>query len=267
MRLIVRDASIGYEPACPLQEQVNLTVESGEVCCVLGPNGCGKSTLVNTMLGLQPLLAGSITADGEDMCAWPAAKLAGHVAYVAQTHTQPFPYLVKDVVMLGRSGKVGKLGGQPSRRDINIVENAMEEMGIRHLRDTPYVDISGGELQLVMFARALAQQPQLLILDEPTSALDYGNAVRIIKKVRAMAQAGYAVLMITHSPDHAFMTQANVALFSHSGPMTFGPAPEVITRANIQRAYGIDVRLVEFVQGNGQVMRTCAPDFSDEDDA
>ena len=266
MKLVVRDAAIGYEAAAPIQRNVNFSVESGEVCCILGPNGCGKTTLVNTMLGLMPLLAGSITVDGSDMTSWSAQRLSRTVAFVAQQHTQPFPYLVKDVVMLGRSGKVSALGGQPSRKDRNIVENALEEMGIRHLRDTPYVDISGGELQLVMLARAIAQEPQLLVLDEPTSALDYGNAVRVIEKVRRLARSGYAVMMITHNPDHAFMTKANVALFTRHSPMKFGTAYQVITRENIQDAYGVNVKLVEFTHDNDELMRTCAPEFSTDDE-
>lgn len=261
MKLIVRDASIGYPHAEPLQTRVNLSVSGGEVCCILGPNGCGKSTLVKTILGLNPLQAGAILFDGEDMTVWDAKKLSRHVAYVAQTHAQPFPYLVKEVVMLGRTGKINALGGQPSRKDKNIVENAMEEMGIRHLRNVPYVDISGGELQLVMFARALAQEPMMLILDEPTSALDYGNAVLVIEKIRQLAQSGYAVMMITHNPDHAFMTKANVALFMRKKPMVFGNAYDVITRKNISDAYGVNVKLVEFTHDNQEIMRTCAPEF------
>lgn len=261
MKLSVRDAMIGYDRDKPIQKYVNFSVSSGEVCCILGPNGCGKSTLVKTILGLNPLFDGSITIDGDDITKWSAAKLSTHVAYVAQKHTQPFPYQVKDVVMLGRVNKSSSFSGQPTKRDYNIVENAMEEMGISHLRDKPYMDISGGELQMVMFARALVQEPQMIIMDEPTSALDYGNAVRIIEKVRDLAQAGYGVLMITHNPDHAFMTGANVALFMRNKPMIFGDAYQVITRENIQDAYGVNVKLVEFTHDNQEIMRMCAPEF------
>ncbi len=261
MKLSVRGAEIGYDRGAPLQRNINFEVQSGEVCCVLGPNGCGKTTLVKAILGLGDLYAGKITLDGSDVTQWPAERLAQHVAYVAQRHNQPFPYLVKDVVMLGRVGQSRSFSGQPSRQDYNIVHNALVECGIWHLRDKPYADISGGELQLVMFARAIAQQPQLLILDEPTSALDYGNAVRIIEKVRELADVGYGILMITHNPDHAFMTGANVALFTHNAPMRFGPAFEIITRANIKDAYGINIKLVEFTHDNEEIMRTCAPEF------
>lgn len=262
MRLVVRDVSIGYDDAEPVQRHVNFSVEDGDVCCVLGPNGCGKTTLVKTILGINPLIEGSITLDGADVTKFSATKLADKVAYVAQGHQQPFPFAVKDVVMLGRLSKTRSMSGKPTARDYNIVENAMAEMDISHLRERPYVDLSGGELQMVMFARALAQEPQVLILDEPTAALDYGNAVRVIEKVRDMAEGGLAVIMITHNPDHAFMTGANVALFMRNRPMVFGNAMSVITRANIQDAYGINVKLVEFMHDNKEVMRMCAPEFS-----
>lgn len=261
MRLALRDVAVGYEKDKPLQKYVNFSVESGEVCCVLGPNGCGKTTLVNTILGLQELLSGSITLDGDDVTKWSARRLADVMAYVAQKHDQPFPYQVKDVVMLGRIVKIRTMGGQPGPDDYNIVENAMDMMGIYHLRDMPYSDISGGELQMVMFARAIAQEPQMLVLDEPTSALDYGNAVRVIEKVRELAERGFAVVMITHNPDHAFMTGANVALFTRAQPMKFGSAFDIITRENIKDAYGINVKLVEFTHDNQEVMRMCAPEF------
>ncbi len=261
MKLIVRDASVGYDADKPVQKLVNFSVSNGEVCCVLGPNGCGKTTLVKTILGLNPLLSGSITIDGSDVTQWSASRLSEQVAYIAQNHAQAFPFQVKDVVMLGRINRTRSVSGKPSRQDYNIVENAMAEMGILHLRDRPYSDISGGELQMVMFARALAQQPEMLIMDEPTAALDYGNAVRVIEKVRELADSGYAIVMITHNPDHAFMTGANVALFMRNRNMIFGSAFEVITRENIQDAYGVNVKLVEFTHDNQEIMRMCAPEF------
>lgn len=264
MRLSLRDVSIGYDRNKPIQKFVNLAVDSGDVCCILGPNGCGKTTLIKTILGMQPLISGSITIDGDDITKWSARRLSDAMAYVAQKHDQPFPFQVKDVVMLGRINRVKGMGGQPSKDDYNIVENAMNDMGIYHLRDMPYNDISGGELQMVMFARALAQEPQMLILDEPTAALDYGNAVRVIQKIRKMAGLGYGVMMVTHNPDHAFMTGASVALFTRAQPMKFGTASQIITRENIKDAYGINVKLVEFTHDNQFTMRMCAPEFEDE---
>lgn len=261
MKLALRDVEIGYDPKKSIQRHISLTAESGSVTCLLGPNGCGKTTLVKTILGEVPLIGGNITADGDDVTKWGAARLSDTIAYVAQKHEQPFPFQVKDIVMFGRIGKITSLGGQPTREDYNIVENAMMEMEIYHLRDKPYMDISGGELQMVMFARALAQEPRLMILDEPTASLDYGNAVRVIEKIRGLAASGLAVMMITHNPDHAFMTGAKVALMMRNEIMRFGPAFDIITRENIQDAYGTNIKIVEFTHNNQEVMRMCAPEF------
>lgn len=261
MKLQLSDVSIGYDKDKPIQRHIGFTVNSGEVVTILGPNGCGKTTLVKTILGMQPLLGGTITFDGDDVTKWSARRLSDAMAYVAQKHEQPFPYMVRDVVLLGRLSKMQGLSAQPTADDYNIVENAMADMGIWHLRDMPYSDISGGELQMVMFARALAQEPQMLILDEPTAALDYGNAMRVVDMVRRMADLGYGVVMITHDPNQAFMTDANVALFMKAQPMRFGPAEHVITRANIKDAYGVGVKVIE-VDDNGMLLRMCAPERS-----
>ena len=260
MKLEVRDAQCGYSKKNPTLSYVNFAVESGEVCSVLGPNGVGKSTLFKSILGLIPLIKGQVLIDGEDIARWSPARMAETVAYVAQSHIPPFPYQVKDVVMLGRVGKIGPMG-TPTAEDYRIVENAMADMGVDHLRDKVYTDISGGELQLVMIARALAQQPRMLVLDEPTAALDYGNVVRVIGKVRELASKGYAVVMTTHSPDHAFMCNSKVVLLQRELPMKFGDAIDIITEKNMKQAYGINVKIVEFVNTNNEIMRMCAPVF------
>jgi iron complex transport system ATP-binding protein len=260
MKLIVRDLAVGYRREEPVQRFMNFSVSEGDVCCVLGPNGCGKSTLFRTVLGLLPVIDGSITIDGDDVTRWSSARLAQTMAYVAQQHTPPFALKVKDVVMMGRTSKLGPTG-QPSPEDYSVVENAMNDMGIHHLRDMSYTDISGGELQMTMIARALAQEPRILVLDEPTAALDYGNAMRVIARIRNLAERGYAVLMTTHSPDHAFMCSSNVALMQRYETLKFGSAIQVITAENMRSAYGLEVQVVEFTDRNGEVLRMCAPQF------
>ena len=261
MKLTVQDATVGYDRNQPLQEHVTFSVESGQVCCVLGPNGCGKTTLLRAIMGTQELLGGSIAIDGVDTAKWSPEKIAGFLAYVPQRQNLPFTYLVKDAVMLGRIGRSTSLTGKPNKKDVHLVQSAMVEMGIDHLRDKPLEQLSEGEFQLVMFAKALAQEPQMLVLDEPTAALDYRNAVAVVEKVRGLATAGYGVLMVTHNPDHAFMAASNVALFSHDDDMKFGSVYNVVNKESIRRAFGTDVRVTEFTNKNQQVMRVCTPEF------
>ncbi|MGN0039079.1 MAG: ABC transporter ATP-binding protein [Coriobacteriales bacterium] len=259
MKLTAKDVQCGWEAGNPTQRFISFSVENGEVCCILGPNGCGKSTLLKTMLGLLPRLSGSITIDGRDIARLSPKERSRMLAYVSQAHQPPFAYRVRDVVLLGRTAQLGIQ--QPGAQDYAIADNALRDLGVYHLRNALYTDISGGELQLVMTARALAQQPQILVLDEPTAALDYGNAMRVIGKLRELAACGYGVLMTTHSPDHAFMLDSNVLLLQKAAPMQFGRAADIITEQNMQSAYGVDVETKEFLTRDGEVTRMCAPVF------
>lgn len=258
MKLELQDVSCGYTDSKNVLEHVSFAVETGQICCLLGPNGVGKTTLFKTILKLMKPTAGRILLDGQDISGMSPSKLAGSMAYVSQYHVPPFPYVVKDVVLLGRIGSV-RYFGQPSALDYEIAEQAMEDMGVRHLRDKLYTDISGGERQLVMIARALAQQPAFLVLDEPTASLDYGNMIRVIKKINSLREKSYGIIMTTHNPDQAFMCDAKVALLQRNGPVKFGDAVEVITMRNLKDAYNVDIRVVEFADKKGRRIRMCVP--------
>ena len=258
--LEIQDLTCGYEKDKPLVRYVNCRVVEGKIYSILGPNGCGKTTFLKTIVGLLPPLEGAVLFDGENIARWSPARFATVAAYVPQIHTPPFPYTVKDLVMLGRMGRMGG-SAHPTQRDHFIVENALELLGISHLRSELYTDISGGELQLVLIARAIAQEPRLLVLDEPTASLDYGNAVRVIKRIRVLADEGYAVVMTTHSPDHAFMCHSDVLLLQPGFPMRSGSAFDVITEKNMRQAYGVTTKIVEFVDSHNEIMRKCAPIF------
>lgn len=259
MKLEIRHLACGYPGHQPILNDVNFVVESGEICCLLGPNGVGKTTLFKSVMRFLKPLQGEVRINGENIQHWSVQRMAKVAAYVAQVHVPPFPYLVQDVVMLGRISSTGYLG-QPSRHDREVAVAAMEDMGIAHLRKHPYTDISGGERQLVMLARALAQEPQLLVLDEPTANLDYGNILRVTGKIRELRDKNLAVIMTTHLPDQAFMVDANVVLLQQDRPMLFGRAAEIVTERNLQDAYGVQVKVVEYLAGE-QPMHLCAPVF------
>lgn len=257
MRLEVKNIACGYDDK-KILERVSFTVDTGEVCCLLGPNGVGKTTLFKTVLKLLKPLDGEILIDGQSIAGWSASKLADRMAYVSQFHVPPFPYIVRDVVMLGRINSVGYFG-TPSERDHQICEQAMEDLGIRHLRDRIYTDISGGERQLVMIARALAQEPDFLVLDEPTASLDYGNTIRVIKQIRALKEKGYGIIMTTHSPDQAFMCESNVVLLQRDRPVLFGSAGDIITDQNLYDAYNVRIKVVRLSTTKGRQINMCIP--------
>lgn len=259
MKIEVQNIACGYGNR-PIIENISFQIQSGDICCILGPNGVGKTTLFKTILKLIKPVSGRILINEDDIASWSAAKMAGYTAYVAQHHNPPFPYLVKDVVLLGRVNFTGYFG-QPKERDIAIADQAMKDMGIDHLRDAVYTEISGGERQLVMIARALTQEPGLLVLDEPTASLDYGNMLRVMKKIKQLQESGYAVIMTTHNPDQAFMCDSKVLLLQRRAPTVFGNAYEVVTERNLQSAYGADVRVVEFPNRKGGITRMCAPEL------
>ncbi|HEX9488976.1 MAG TPA: ABC transporter ATP-binding protein [Stellaceae bacterium] len=239
----------------PVGSGVSIDIRAGEVLCLLGPNGGGKTTLMKTLLGLLPPLAGAVRLDGVDVAAWPRKRLARVVGYVPQAHAAFFPFAVSDIVLMGRSAHVG-LFAAPSRHDRAVAARALETLGIGHLHDRIYTEISGGERQLVLIARALAQEPRILVMDEPTASLDFGNQLRVLGRVAALAASGMAVVLSTHDPDHVFLCGDRVALLHGGGMAAIGAPEAVITPAALKRLYGVDVQVVELP---GQQTRTCVP--------
>lgn len=261
MKLELRDLACGYEPGRPIIKNITFDLKEGDVCALLGPNGVGKTTLFKTILNLIHPLAGQVCVDGNDISKWTPKKRSRYLAYVAQAHVPSFPYLVKDIAMMGRIGQTSAMG-QPSRKDFEIVEQALEDVGIHHLRDKVYTEISGGERQLLMIAKALAQEPKILIMDEPTANLDYGNMLIVMDCIRMLAEKGLCVIFTTHMPDQAFMCQAKTAMLFRNEPLVFGPCAKVITKENLYRAYHAEIEILEVLDAKGNPVRVCAPDFS-----
>jgi iron complex transport system ATP-binding protein len=239
----------------PVLSDVTLTVRPGENLCLLGPNGVGKTTLFRTILGLNKPMNGSIRMGGS--CGCSRREMAHQVAYVPQAHTPPFPFAVIDVVLAGRTSHFGTFSS-PSARDVDIAEESLDALGILELRGRTYTEISGGERQLVLIARALAQRPQVLLMDEPSSNLDFGNQIRLLLLVkRLVATRNLGVLMSTHFPNHAFLCASEVALLKGGKILAIGDAVRVMTEANLEEIYGLPIRIMGG-NGSGEV-RVCAP--------
>lgn len=237
---------------------ITLELNAGEVLCLLGPNGSGKTTLFKTLLGLLPSQEGVVLIDGMDVRELSRDAIARRISYVPQAHAAFFPYTVREVVLMGRTAHLG-LFAAPSARDHAAALNAIRRMGIVHLADAIYTQISGGERQLALIARALAQDARMVIMDEPTANLDFGNQVRVLQRIRALADEGIGVLLSTHDPDHAFLCADRVAML-HQGQLAACGVPEAeITAQRLRQIYGVEVT-VAAVDLNGAGQRNvCLP--------
>ncbi|MCI1945713.1 ABC transporter ATP-binding protein [Clostridium luticellarii] len=257
MKLEIKNAICGYGSKTVIKG-ISVKVKSGEILCLLGPNGVGKTTFFKTILGFLKLQGGEIILDGENIRNWSKKRLAKAIGYVPQAHTPPFPFSVLDVVIMGRSAHLGTFAS-PSKNDVAIAEESLETLGISFLKNKIYTEISGGERQMVLIARALTQQPHILIMDEPTSNLDFGNQIRVLERINSLVKKGMGVIMTTHFPDHTFLCPSKVALMQKNNIFNVGDVNDVVTEENLKSAYGVDVKIISTVNNQGQPIKTCIP--------
>ena len=222
---------------------LSVSLGPGEVLCVLGPNGIGKSTLLRCLAGQAPLASGTIRLDGRLLAALSRREIGRRLGVVPQSDAPVFAFTVREVVEMGRAPHLGWLAS-PGPADRAAVDAALERLGVAGLADRLYPELSGGERQLVLIARALAQQPRLLLLDEPTSHLDFANAMRVLELVRGLAREGLGVVMTSHNPEHAFLV-AGRSLVLARGRAESGPTAALLTEARLGEVYGRAVRLAE----------------------
>jgi iron complex transport system ATP-binding protein len=257
MRLEAVDLAIGY-PGHVVGTGISLALDTGEVLGLLGPNGAGKTTLFRTLLGLQRALGGVATIDGAPLDGLRPAEIARRMAYVPQAHVTEFSYPVLDVVLMGRTARLGPFSS-PGAKDERIARAKLDSLGIGALAGADYTRISGGQRQLVLIARALAQEAPVLVMDEPTASLDFGNQTLVLARIRDLAAEGYGVLLSTHDPDHALLVADRVAIIAEGGLSAVGPAGDVVTGALLSRIYGTTVRVEETPSGQ----RVCVPGWSE----
>jgi iron complex transport system ATP-binding protein len=260
LKLEARHLDFGYR-GHPVGKDVSLSLGAGEVMCLLGPNGSGKTTLFKTLLGLLPAQGGQVLMDGTALAARKRDEIARMLSYVPQAHAAFFPFTVNDVVLMGRTAHLGVFSS-PSRRDREAAQAAIDRMRLTHLADSIYTRISGGERQLTLIARALAQEARIVVMDEPTANLDFGNQVRVLERVIALAREGMGVLLSTHDPDHAFLCADRVVLLRTGSVLGMGAPDAVLTEEALQALYGVTVRITEVDDGARGRRRVCVPALS-----
>ena len=239
----VRHLGFGYRGHARLLDDVSFAVLPGESVCLLGPNGAGKTTLLRCVLALERPQSGTVLINGKDAHALPRRELAREVAYVPQATSVTFPFTVLDIVLMARTVHLGRLD-VPSPRDHAAARRAMDMVGITSLCDRPLGEVSGGERQLALIARALCQHARVLVMDEPTASLDYGNQIRVLKIVSDLQQAGYAIIMSAHNPDHAFMVATHAAILQRGRLVAYGEPRAIITTSRLSDLYGAAIHVL-----------------------
>ena len=227
----------------------------GEFLSILGPNGVGKSTLFRCILNLLKPSAGSIEIDGRDAAQMPAQELARCIAYIPQYHNPAFNYSVLDMVLMGAASQINAFT-TPGKAQIKVAESALERLNISHLAEHPYGFCSGGEKQLCLLARAIAQQAKILVMDEPSASLDFGNRIRVMQTVRSLVKDEYAVVQTTHDPEQAFMYSDKILAMHDGQVLAWGTPQEVMQAGLMSTLYGIDVEVHSL---NNDKVRVCVP--------
>ena len=247
MKLAGHDLAIGYSDRV-VGRDLNVALSTGEVLALLGPNGAGKTTLLKTLLGLLVAKAGEVRLGERPLQDYSAGERARMIAYVPQVHNATFAFTVEAIVLMGRTAH-GNLFSRPTAADRAVAARALERFGIAHLSDRPYTNISGGERQLALLARALAQEPQFIVLDEPTASLDFGNQGKVMREIRALAQSGHGVLFTTHDPNHAMRAADRAFLLRQGARIAEGAVADVLNREQLEALYGAPVETVTDLAG------------------
>jgi iron complex transport system ATP-binding protein len=253
--LSFQDVSFGYQHhKAPVLQRVDFSLQPGRITAILGPNGAGKTTLLYLALGWLPPWEGEIWLQGKPLPQYTRQERGRWLALVPQTEHTPFDYSVFEYVLMGRAPHLPPLG-LPAQTDYEATWQALEQIGLTELADHPVPHLSGGERQLMLLARAITQNPHLLLLDEPTAHLDLSNKARLIRLLRALRVDGTTLLLTSHEPEVVLALADDVLLIEADGTVRFGPLEEVFTAETLSRIYQMPIRLVD-VEGRKQVLWT-----------
>lgn len=250
--LEARALAIGYG-ARIVASGIDLALARGEVLCLLGPNGAGKTTLFKTLLGLLPVKAGEVRLSGEPIAGLTRQEMARTIAYVPQAQVMEFAYTVLDLVLMGRTAHLGPFAA-PRVVDHERARAALADLGILDLAEREANRISGGQRQLCLVARALAQDAPLLVMDEPTASLDLGNRLLVLDRVRRLREQGYGIVFSTHDPDQAHDLATRVAVIADGRLAAYGSPTDVLTGEILSSVYGVAVAIERTPSGRSVVV-------------
>lgn len=242
--LAVKNIYGGYSPKKNIVHDISFNLDPGDVLCVLGPNGCGKTTLFKLLLSFLPKTAGRIIIDGEQADKKSCQELAKYMAYIPQAHEPAFNYRVIDMVLLGRSAHIAPFAS-PTGEDYALASQALSRLNIKHLAKREYTKLSGGERQLVLIARAICQQAQILVMDEPSANLDYANQHLVLQTILDLSKEGYGIILSTHSPDQPFRLANKVLLMKEGKTIGYGHPDDVLTSRTLNKVYDINIEVLQ----------------------
>lgn len=258
MYLEAQHLSFGYVPEHTVLHDISLSIKAGEILYILGRNGGGKTTLLSCLAGLIKPDTGRVLIDGKLLTTFGAAERAKLIGLIPQLHVPSFAYSVEEMVLMGRAPHLGWLGS-PSRLDYQIVDEALEQVGLFELRKRAYTEISGGEQQLVLIARGLAQKCQVLLMDEPTAHLDLSNQHRVLEIIQQLSQRGLSFIISSHAPNDALAYADHVLLLTGGWATDYGSPKEILTESRLSAVYGIQTEVIYQKENDRFVPRAVVP--------
>lgn len=244
MNVNIKNISCGYGKKTVISH-LNLSFNTGESICILGANGIGKTTFFKSLLGQIELLCGDIEVDGISLKCIGNKERSKVFAYVPQAKNYFYRFLVRDIILMGRASHIKELAS-PSEEDYEIVDEVIKMLSLEKYEYRYYDELSGGEQQIVLLARAIAQKSNYILLDEPASNLDYFNQRKMINVINALREKGIGVLMVSHNPEHAFMCCEKALLIYKDGSYIFDDTDKCVTSNNLTKLYEIPVGVAEF---------------------
>lgn len=229
-------------------EDITLSIDMGKTYLLLGSNGIGKTTLFKTILRNADILAGSIKIGEKDIKEFSTKELAKIVSYVPQARNARYEFNVEEVIMMGRASHISTMGS-PKKHDIDIVDSIIYRLELDKIRDKKFFELSGGQQQIILFGRALAQEAKFIILDEPASNLDYKNQKRLLNEISTLSKNGIGVMMSSHNPDMAMSVCERAIVINRDRHVIEGDVQDMMTDDILTSIYDTEMKVLKDNEG------------------